>query len=331
LEKSEPEKVPHLSTPAPAYSLRDRMRWFGHRFASTAFVTEVVPGFAAKARGYAQLTRLDRPIGIWLLLWPVLWALWLSSEGRPDPHVFVVFVLGVVLTRCAGCAMNDFADRNFDRHVARTRNRPLVTGQVDPVEALALCAGLGLIALGFAMTLNRLTQLMTLIGAGLVVTYPFVKRFFPIPQFYLGVAFTWSVPMAFAAHTGTIPPRLAWVLFLAGLLWTMAYDTMYAMADREDDRKLGINSSAILFGDADRFIVGILQLMSLLALWLAGHELKLGLWYGIGLAGAALFALYEQLLIRERKPEQCVRAFLNNNYFGMSVFIGIALEYLFRQ
>ena len=331
MEKSEPEKVPHLSTPAPAYSFRDRMRWFGHRFASTAFVTEVVPGFAAKARGYAQLTRLDRPIGIWLLLWPVLWALWLSSEGRPDPHVFVVFVLGVVLTRCAGCAMNDFADRNFDRHVARTRNRPLVTGQVDPVEALALCAGLGLIALGFAMTLNRLTQLMTLIGAGLVVTYPFVKRFFPIPQFYLGVAFTWSVPMAFAAHTGTIPPRLAWVLFLAGLLWTMAYDTMYAMADREDDRKLGINSSAILFGDADRFIVGILQLMSLLALWLAGHELKLGLWYGIGLAGAALFALYEQLLIRERKPEQCVRAFLNNNYFGMSVFIGIALEYLFRQ
>jgi len=331
LEKSEPDKAPHLSTPAPAYSFRDRMRWFGHRFASTAFVTELLPGFAAKARGYAQLTRLDRPIGIWLLLWPVLWALWLSSEGRPDPHVFVVFVLGVVLTRSAGCAMNDFADRNFDRHVARTRNRPLVTGQVDPVEALALCAGLGLIALGFAMTLNRLTQLMTLIGAGLVVTYPFVKRFFPIPQFYLGVAFTWSVPMAFAAHTGTIPPRLAWVLFLAGLLWTMAYDTMYAMADREDDRKLGINSSAILFGDADRFIVGILQLMSLLALWLAGHELKLGLWYGIGLAGAALFALYEQLLIRERKPEQCVRAFLNNNYFGMSVFIGIALEYLFRQ
>lgn len=327
MEKSEPE----VSTPAPAYSFRDRMRWLGHRFASTGFVTEVLPGVAAKARGYAQLTRLDRPIGIWLLLWPVLWALWLSSAGRPDPHVFVVFVLGVVLTRSAGCAMNDFADRNFDRHVARTRNRPLVTGQVDPVEALALCAGLGLIALGFAMTLNRLTQAMTLIGALLVLTYPFMKRFFPIPQFYLGVAFTWSVPMAFAAHTGTIPPRLAWVLFLAGLLWTMAYDTMYAMADREDDRKLGIRSSAILFGDADRFIVGILQLMSLLALWLAGYELKLGLWYGIGLAGAALFALYEQLLIRERKPEQCVRAFLNNNYFGMSVFIGIALEYLFKQ
>lgn len=310
--------------------MRNRLRWFGHRLAATALVTEVLPGVAAKARGYAQLTRLDRPIGIWLLLWPVLWALWLSSEGRPDPHVFIVFVLGVVLTRCAGCAMNDFADRNFDRHVARTRDRPLVTGQVDPLEALALCAGFGLIALGLAMTLNRLTQLFTLAGAVLVLTYPFMKRFFPIPQFYLGVAFTWSVPMAFVAHTATIPPRLAWVLFLAGLLWTMAYDTMYAMADREDDRKLGIHSSAILFGDADRFIVGVMQLMSLLALWLVGRDLKLGLWYGLGLACAAIFALYEQLLIRERKPEQCVRAFLNNNYFGMSVFIGIALEYLFR-
>jgi len=315
----------------PAHSLRNRLRWFGHKLAATAFVSDVLPGAAARARGYVQLTRLDRPIGIWLLLWPVLWALWMSSAGRPDPHVFIVFVLGVVLTRCAGCAMNDFADRNFDRHVARTRDRPLVTGQVDPVEALALCAGLGLIALGLAMTLNRLTQLMTVAGAALVLTYPFMKRFFPIPQFYLGVAFTWSVPMAFTAQTGAIPPRLAWVLFLAGLLWTMAYDTMYAMADRDDDRKLGIHSSAILFGDADRFIVGVLQLMSLLALWLAGRELQLGLWYGLGLACAAIFALYQQLLIRDRKPEQCVRAFLNNNYFGMSVFIGIALEYLFQK
>ena len=162
-----------------------------------------------------------------------------------------------------------------------------------------------------------------------MLTYPFMKRFFPMPQFYLGIAFTWSVPMAFAAQTGTMPPRLAWVLFLAGLLWTMAYDTMYAMVDREDDRKLGIRSSAILFGDADRFIIGVMQLMSLFALWLAGRELKLGLWYGLGLAFAAMFALYQQLLIRERKPEECLRAFLNNNYFGMSVFIGIALDYLF--
>lgn len=314
----------------PAHSMRDRLRWFGHKLATTAFVTEVLPGVAVKARAYAQLTRLDRPIGIWLLMWPVLWALWLSSEGRPDPHVFIVFVLGVVLTRSAGCAMNDFADRNFDRHVARTRDRPLVTGQVDPVEALAICAGLGMIALGLVMTLNRLTQLFTLVGAVLVLTYPFMKRFFPIPQAYLGIAFTWSVPMAFVAHTAAVPPRLAYVLFLAGLLWTMAYDTMYAMADREDDRKLGIRSSAILFGDADRFIIGVMQLMSLLALWLVGRDMKLGLWFGLGLAFAAIFALYEQLLIRERKPDQCIRAFLNNNYFGMAVFIGIALDYLFR-
>lgn len=313
---------------APAFGLWDRLRWFGHRVAATAFVSEILPSAASRLRSYAQLTRLDRPIGIWLLLWPALWALWLSSEGRPDPHVFIVFVLGVILTRSAGCAMNDFADRNFDAHVARTRDRPLVTGQVDPIEAVALCAGLGLIALGLTMTLNRLTQLLTLGGAVLVLTYPFMKRFFPLPQFYLGIAFTWSVPMAFAAQTNAVP-RLAWVVFLAGLLWTMAYDTMYAMADRADDRKLGIRSSAILFGDADRFIVGIMQLMSIFALWLAGHELKLGSWYGLGLAFATIFALHEQLLIRQRKPEQCVRAFLNNNYFGMSVFIGIALEYLF--
>jgi 4-hydroxybenzoate polyprenyltransferase len=323
-----PDEIAPVRQPSP--SLRNRLRWLSHRLAATAFVTEVLPGMAAKGRGYARLTRLDRPIGIWLLLWPVLWALWLSSNGRPDPHVFIVFVLGVVLTRSAGCAMNDYADRNFDRHVARTRDRPLVTGQVDPIEALALCTGLGMVALGLAMTLNKITQLLTLIGAVLVLTYPFMKRFFPIPQLYLGIAFTWSVPMAFAAQTGTVPPRLAWVLFLAGLLWTMAYDTMYAMADRDDDRRLGIRSSALLFGDADRFIVGVMQLMSLLALWLAGRELQLGLWHGLGLACAAIFALYQQLLIRERKPDQCVRAFLNNNYFGMSVFIGIALDYLFR-
>lgn len=313
----------------PFFLLRDRLRWFGHRLSASSFVTEILPGAAARARGYARLMRLDRPIGIWLLLWPVLWALWLSSGGRPDPHVFVVFVLGTLLTRSAGCAINDYADRNFDGHVRRTRDRPLVTGQVDPIEAVALCTGLGLIALGLVLTLNQLTQLLALGGIVLIVTYPFFKRFFPLPQFYLGAAFTWSVPMAFAAQTGSVP-RLAWVLFIAGLLWTMAYDTMYAMVDREDDRKLGIRSSAILFGDADRFIIGAMQLMTLLGLWLAGRELELGLWYGVGLACAAVFALYQQFLIRERKPEDCLRAFLNNNYFGMSVFVGIALEYVFR-
>lgn len=314
---------------SPFVIVKDRLRWFGHRLSATALVAEVLPAASAKGRSYARLMRLDRPIGIWLLLWPVLWALWLSADGKPDPQVFVVFVLGVLLTRSAGCAINDFADRKLDGHVKRTRERPLVTGQVAPFEAVALCAGLGLIALGLVMTLNPLTQLFALGGAVLLLTYPFFKRFFPLPQFYLGAAFTWSVPMTFAAQTGTVP-RLAWVLFIAGLLWTMAYDTMYAMVDRDDDLRIGVRSSAILFGDADCFIVGVMQLMSLFALWLAGRELQLGLWYNLGLAGAAIFALYEQMLIRSRERDDCFKAFLNNNYFGMSVFIGIALEYLFR-
>lgn len=314
-----------MTTPA---TFRDRLRWLGHRIAAMPLFGEMVPNALTKVGAYARLTRLDKPIGIWLLLWPVLWALWLSSNGDPNEHVFVVFILGTVLTRSAGCAMNDFADRKFDGHVARTRNRPLVTGEIDPIEAVALCIALGMIALGLVLTLDRKTQLFAFVGAGLLLTYPFMKRFFPIPQFYLGAAFTWGVPMAYMAQTGAVP-RIGWLLFLAGLLWTMAYDTMYAMVDREDDRKIGIRSSALLFGDADRFIVGCMQLMVLLALWLIGNELKLGLWYALGLAAAAIFALYQQFLIRERKAEDCFKAFLNNNYFGMAVFVGIALEYLF--
>jgi 4-hydroxybenzoate polyprenyltransferase len=351
LEKSEPYKAPHevapssaegdtdggavsrgprLAIPTRTYSARDRLRWFKHRLAATALATEVLPGVGARLRGYAQLTRLDRPIGIWLLMWPVLWALWLSSEGRPDPHVFVVFVLGVVLTRSAGCAMNDFADRNFDRHVARTRNRPLVTGQVDPVEALALCAGLGLIALGFAMTLNRLTQLLTVIGAVLVVSYPFMKRFFPIPQFYLGIAFTWSVPMTFAAHSGTMPPRLAWVLFLAGVLWTMAYDTMYAMVDRDDDRKLGLHTSALFFGRFDVAVVMLCHAGFLAGMAWVGHFWQAGSLYYAGLVAALACALWQFFLIRTRERDRCFRAFLSNHWFGLAVFAGVAADFAVR-
>jgi 4-hydroxybenzoate polyprenyltransferase len=319
-----------LDTPmAPTPALRERLRWLGHRIGSTALFAELLPDAGNRLGSYARLLRLDKPIGIWLLLWPALWALWLAAKGRPDPHVFLVFLVGTVLTRSAGCAMNDFADRKYDGHVKRTRDRPLVSGKIDPIEALALCAGLGLIAMGVAMTLNQLTQMYALAGGGLIVTYPFMKRFFPLPQFYLGAAFTWSVPMAYAAQTGEVP-RIAWLLFLAGVLWTMVYDTMYAMVDREDDLKLGIRSSAILFGDADRSIIGIMQLMTLLALWLIGSELEMGMWYRLGLAIAAIFALYQQSLIRERKPEDCFRAFLNNNYFGMAVFLGIALDFIFR-
>ena len=310
-------------------AVRDRLRWMGHKLQASTLVAQILPDLGRKADAYARLLRLDRPIGIWLLLWPVLWALWLSSNGHPDPQVFIVFVVGTVLTRSAGCAINDFADRKLDGHVARTRNRPLVTGEVDPIEAVALCIALGFIALGLVLTLSRLTQLMALVGGGLLLTYPLMKRFFPLPQFYLGIAFTWSVPMAYAAQTGAVT-RVAWLLFIAGLLWTMAYDTMYAMADREDDRKLGIHSTALLFGDADRLIIGIMQLMTLFALWLAGENLELKTWFRAGLAVAAMFALYEQVLIRRRDPARCTRAFLNNNYFGMAVFIGIALEFVFK-
>lgn len=289
--------------------------------------------FFAQARAaggaYARLMRLDRPIGSLLLLWPALWALWLASAGKPDEHVFIVFVLGVFLTRSAGCVINDFADRNFDAHVRRTRERPLATGEVDPKEALILFVGLALIAFGLVLTLSRAVVMMSLVGVGLMATYPFLKRFFPLPQFYMGAAFSWSIPMAYTALLNDTP-RVSWVIFIAGVLWAAAYDTMYAMVDREDDLKIGIKSSAILFGDADRFIIGVMQLMCLFALWLVGRELQLGTWYRGGLGVAACLALYQQFLIRERKPELCFRAFLNNNYFGMAIFIGIALEYLFK-
>lgn len=291
---------------------------------TTSFLTQA----RLTASAYARLMRLDRPIGALLLLWPTLWALWLASNGKPTEHIFVVFVLGVFLTRSAGCVINDFADRKLDAHVKRTRERPMATGEVQPLEALVLFAGLLLIAFGLVLTLSREVMLMSLAAAGIMVTYPFLKRIFPAPQFYMGVAFSWSIPMAYLALQGQTP-RVSWVIFLAGVLWAAAYDTMYAMVDREDDLRAGIRSSAILFGDAERFIIGVMQLMCLFALWLVGRDLQLGSWYFGGLAAAACLALYQQWLIRDRVAERCFRAFLNNNYFGMAIFLGIALEYLF--
>lgn len=305
------------------------MRRLGERFTEMTFVSEVVPQIAATLGDYGRLMRVDRPIGAFLLLWPTLWALWLAADGKPQAHIFSVLVLGVFVMRSAGCVINDFADRKLDPHVSRTRDRPLAQGRVEPREAIVLFTGLVLIALGLVLTLDRMTQQLALIGAVLTVTYPFFKRFFPVPQLYLGIAFSWGVPMAYAAEAGEIS-RIGWLLFMAAVLWTCAYDTMYAMVDRDDDLKLGLRSSAILFGDADRFIICVMQLMTLLALWLVGRELELGNWYRGGLAAAACTALYEQWLIRDRLPDRCFRAFLNNNYFGMAVFIGIALEYLFR-
>jgi 4-hydroxybenzoate polyprenyltransferase len=265
-----------------------------------------------------------------LLLWPVLWALWIASDGHPDQHVFLVFVFGAVLTRSAGCAINDYADRKIDAQVARTKDRPLAKGEIDPREAVVLSVALGLIALGLAFTLNPLTWLMAIGGALLLITYPLMKRFFPLPQVYLGAAFTWSVPMAFAAQDNAIP-RIAWLMFMAGVLWTTAYDTMYAMVDRDDDLKIGVKSSAIVFGDMDRVIIGTLQLLMLFALYLVGTNMEFGFWYNAGLVGAAVFFAWQQWRIRERNPAACFAAFLNNHYVGLSIFIGILLEYAFRS
>jgi 4-hydroxybenzoate polyprenyltransferase len=282
----------------------------------------------ARLREYARLMRLDRPIGIWLLLWPALWALWISADGQPDKRIFVIFLMGTFVMRSAGCVINDFADREFDPHVRRTADRPLARQAVSPAEALALFAVLGLIALALLIPLNRPTQILALVGGVLAVTYPFLKRFFALPQAYLGLAFSWSVPMAFAAQTGELP-LVAWVLFVAGVLWTTAYDTIYAMVDREDDLVIGVRSSAILFGRADRGIVATLQLGALGCLGLAGYLAGLGRWYWLGLGIAAVFSAYQQFLIRRRDPTQCFRAFLNNNLVGLAVFGGILLDYVF--
>ena len=278
---------------------------------------------------YAQLMRLHRPIGIWLLMWPALWALWIAGDGRPDAQVFIIFMVGVLVMRSAGCVINDYADREFDPQVRRTADRPLASGRVQPGEALTLFVGLGLVATGLALLLDPLAQLYAVGGALLAVTYPFAKRYVQLPQFYLGVAFAWSIPMAFAALTGTVP-KVAWLMVVTVVLWAAVYDTMYAMVDREDDLRIGLKSTAILFGDADRAIIAAMQAMVLLALYLVGDEAGLGGWYRAGIGAGVVFFLYEQWLIRDRDPGGCFRAFNNNHYFGMVVFIGIALDYLFR-
>ena len=278
---------------------------------------------------YARLMRLDRPIGFWLLLWPALWALWISADGQPRERVFAIFVVGTFLMRAAGCVINDYADRRIDPNVRRTAGRPLARGAVSPAEALVLFVVLAGGALLLIVPLAPLTRLYALAGGALAVIYPFLKRFFPLPQAWLGAAFSWSVPMAFAEQTGGTPAP-GWLLFAAAVLWTVVYDTMYAMVDREDDLAIGVRSSAILFGRADRVLIAALQLGSLLLLAIVGQSSGLGRWYWLGLAMAAALAGWQQWLIRNREPAACLRAFLNNNYFGMAVFAGIALGYLFR-
>ena len=277
---------------------------------------------------YAQLMRLDRPIGIWLLLWPMLWALWLAGDGRPDETIFAVFMLGTLLMRSAGCVINDYADREFDPHVKRTSQRPLARGAVRPGEALVLFVLLMAGAAALLPLLNPTTRLLAVVGAALAVIYPFMKRFFSLPQAWLGVAFGWAVPMAFAAQMGHVPAT-GWILFATTLAWTVAYDTIYAMVDRDDDLRIGVRSAAILFGGHDRDIVGLLQVATVLGLAWVGVREALGHWYWLGLVAAGLLFLRQQWLIREREPTACFVAFLNNHWIGVAVFVGLALDRLF--
>lgn len=281
-------------------------------------------------KDYAVLMRLNRPIGSLLLLWPTLWALWFSAQGRPDLKTLVVFVVGVFLMRSAGCVINDYADREFDPHVERTRARPIAAGRVPPREALVLFGVLCLVAFVLALTLNRLTILLAFAGAFLAATYPFLKRWTHLPQFYLGVAFGWGIPMAFAAQTDSLPP-LAWTLLAANICWAVAYDTAYAMADRPDDVRVGVKSTAILFGRYDRLMVGIFHAATLALLGVAGFMADRGMLYHGGLVVAAAFAVREQWLIRNRARDACFQAFLDNNRFGAAVFLGLVLDYLVMQ
>lgn len=286
-------------------------------------------GGAARIHEYARLMRLHRPIGAFLLLWPTLWALWIGAEGPPPPAILAVFVLGVWVMRSAGCVINDYADRRLDPQVERTRDRPLAVGTVRPGEALALFAVLMLVALGLVLTLNRQTIGLAAVAAVLAVVYPFLKRFTHLPQVWLGAAFGWGIPMGFAAVTGTVPPA-GWALLLANVLWAVAYDTMYAMADRPDDVRAGSHSTAILFGRADRAMVAAFQAAALAVLAVIGWRLDFGLPWTAGLAAAACFGLYQQRLIRARDRQDCFRAFMNNNWLGGAVFLGLAAEYAMR-
>jgi 4-hydroxybenzoate polyprenyltransferase len=279
------------------------------------------------AHALLKLVRFDRPIGTLLLLWPTLGALWIAAEGKPEPRLVVIFCLGTLLMRSAGCIVNDLADRHWDGSVARTRERPLVTGEVSVTQARVLFLLLCLAAFGLVLLTNTLTTLLSVVGLLLASTYPFMKRYTYWPQVVLGAAFSWAIPMAFAAQQNALPSAL-WLLYIANLLWTMVYDTQYAMVDRDDDIKVGIKSTAVLFGDADRLVVGALQVLCLLAWLLAGQRFELGGAYYLGLLVAGLLFGYHQYLIRERDRAACFRAFRHNNWVGLAVFMGIALHYL---
>ncbi|VFB18810.1 4-hydroxybenzoate octaprenyltransferase [Pseudomonas fragi] len=282
--------------------------------------------FNPRAWDFIQLTRMDKPIGIYLLLWPTLWALWVAAKGVPSLGNLLIFVLGVVLTRAAGCVINDFADRKVDGHVKRTEQRPMASGKISSKEVLVFFALLMGVSFLLVLCTNAPTIWLSFGALALAATYPFMKRYTYYPQVVLGAAFSWGIPMAFTAETGSLPAA-AWLLYIANLLWTVAYDTYYAMTDREDDLKIGVKSTAILFGDADRVIILSLQGLALGCLLLAGSHFELGGWFHLGLLAAAGCFVWEFWYTRDRDPQRCFKAFLHNHWAGLAIFVGIVLNY----
>ena len=279
-----------------------------------------------KVSAYVQLTRIDKPIGIYLVLWPTLCALWLAAEGVPSVKNLIIFICGAILMRSAGCVINDFADRNIDGLVKRTKDRPLANGSISSKEALLLFAALVILAFVLVLLTNQLTILLSFGALALAACYPFMKRHTHLPQVFLGAAFAWSIPMAFAAERGTLDPAL-WLVYTAVLIWTVCYDTFYAMVDREDDLKIGVKSTAILFGDMDKNITALLQFTTILSLAITGQRFGLGAYFKLGVLAAAALFIYQQYLIKDRERDKCFRAFLNNNWVGAAIFTGIALDY----
>jgi 4-hydroxybenzoate polyprenyltransferase len=292
----------------------------------TRNLSDLLPETSEKLRLYAQLIRFDKPIGTYLLLWPALWALAIAGDGSPDGWVLFVFICGVFLMRSAGCAINDYADRDIDLHVARTRERPLTSGKITPREALAVFAVLSLLAFALVLSLNSLTIKLSFGGIVLAASYPFMKRYHYLPQVHMGAAFGWSVPMAYAAQTGSLP-KMAWLLYVATVVWAVAYDTIYSMVDREDDLKVGVKSTAILFGDYDRLLIGLFQGLFLLAMLLVGIDLGFSAIYFVALVLASVLLIFQQFLIFDCVPEHCFIAFLNNHWVGAILFAGIMGHY----
>jgi 4-hydroxybenzoate polyprenyltransferase len=276
---------------------------------------------------YFRLMRFHRPVGIFLLLWPTLWALWIAAKGHPSLKIIFIFVAGVIVMRSAGCVINDFADRHIDLHVARTKDRPLAKKLLSPQQAIFLFLFLCVIALILVLQLNFLTFKLSLIAISFAILYPFCKRYTYLPQFILGIAFSFSTLMVFAAQTNHIS-LIAWEIFLIGILWPVAYDTLYAMVDRPDDLKIGVKSTAILFGSSDKFWIGVIQAAVLGLFFLIGMQLHLRFIYYVSLLGVASLFVYQQCLIKDRQPESCLQAFKNNNYVGAIVFCGVLLSYL---